>query len=86
MILITHISIALTSLILAGIVYFYPSQNKLRINYIFVALTFISGFYLVFTKKPDHMASVCITGLVYLGLAMFGILSARHKLQEQVNK
>ncbi len=80
MILPIHIIIAVTSLIAAFITYFYPSVKKLRISYFLVALTFVSGFALVWIQKPTHMAQVCITGLIYLGIVSVAVVAAQKKL------
>ena len=83
MILITHIAVALSSLISSGIVFFYPSALKLRIAYILVALTLVSGFYLVLSK-PAHMTQTCIEGLAYLAVVSYAIVSARHRLANTI--
>ena len=79
MILITHIVVAVASLIWTGIAYFYPSKAKLRVAYTLVALMLATGFSLVLSR-PAHMTQTCIEGLVYLAVVSFAIVSARHKL------
>jgi hypothetical protein len=81
MILLTHITVAVASLISTGITYFYPSKAKLNISYVLVALMLITGFYLIITK-PAHMTQTCIEGLVFLGVVSYGLVSARRKLAQ----
>ena len=79
MILLTHIIVALTSLVCAAAAFLYPSRAKLNASYATVALTLISGTYLVISK-PAHLTQTCAEGLVYLGIVSFGIIMARQKL------
>jgi hypothetical protein len=81
--LIPHIIIALSSIGFTGYVFLRPSKNKLYASYILVAATIATGTYLVMLM-PSHMVSSCITGLIYLGVVMSGVLATRHKL-EKVN-
>jgi hypothetical protein len=83
MILSLHITIAISSLISAGVVYFYPSKTRLKVSYILFALTLFTGFYLILSK-PAHIAEVCVTGLVYLGFVSYSIVSARHTLAKVI--
>ena len=79
MALIIHLAIAFGSIGYTSYVYIRPSQSKLNISYFLVALTFLSGFVLMFLK-PVNMAQVCLTGLIYIGFVSFGVISARRKL------
>lgn len=79
MALFLHILIAIGSVFYTGYVFFYPSKTKLRITYISVILTVISGSYLVFLK-PTHMMQACFEGLLYIGVMLFGIIAVRNKL------
>lgn len=79
MILPLHIAIALTSVVYTALVYFAPSEGKLKVSYTLVVLTVASGTWLV-VANPAHMVQSCISGLVYLGVMFFGIALARHKL------
>ena len=76
-----HIIIALSSLVSAGLVFLFPSQLKLNISYVFVALTLITGFDLVLSK-PTHLTQTCIEGLVYLGVVSLAIVSARKSVAD----
>jgi hypothetical protein len=80
MILSFHIFVALTSLIATGLAFVSPSQIKLRVSYGTVALTLISGSYLVATR-PAHLAQSCAVGLAYITISFVGILAARHKFE-----
>ncbi len=84
MLLIFHITVALTGLFYTAYVIFQPSKKRLNGSYVLVALTFVSGFYLVFTK-PAHMLQVCTEGLVYLGAMFAGIIVIRRKIFKQDN-
>jgi hypothetical protein len=79
MILLAHIIIAFTSLLVAGYAWFAPSRHTMRLSYVMVALTLISGTYLVWTA-PAHLAQACTSGLIYLGLVFGALAAARHKL------
>lgn len=79
MILISHITIALLSVAYTTYLYFAPSRNKLRVTYTLVALTVVSGTWLIIAN-PAHMVQSCITGLAYLAIVFFGIALARNKL------
>ena len=79
MILLSHILIAVFSVIYTIYLFFYPSKAKLNIVYALVAFTFITGGYLVFAK-PAHLTQTCISGLVYLAVIMSGVVLVRRKL------
>ncbi len=81
MILIFHILIALSSIAYTSYLFFSPSKSKLRISYALVALTLITGTYLV-ALNPSHIVSACRTGLLYLGVIFFGIFSVQRKLAQ----
>lgn len=79
MTLIVHIIIALSSIGLTTYAYFQPSPARLRRAYAAIALTFISGSYLV-VMTPSHILQACISGLVYLGVVSVVSIAARNKL------
>jgi len=83
MILITHIVVATGSLVSAGILYFYPSKPKLYTTYVLVATMLLTGFYLTLSK-PAHLVQSCITGLAYLAIVSYAIVSARKKLTREI--
>lgn len=79
MTVILHVIIALASIGLASYAYVRPSVSTLRASYVFVGMTFASGFYLVWSS-PAHMIQACMSGLVYLGIISVAIVAARHRL------
>jgi hypothetical protein len=81
-ILIFHILVALSSLVYTGYVFIAPSKSKLHVAYALVALTVISGSYLI-AAQPAHMTQTCTEGLIYLAVVAFGIIAARNKLLSQ---
>lgn len=84
MALLLHLVFAFGSVGFTSYVFVYPSKSKLTVSYALVALTMLSGFFLVFTK-PAHMVEVCTMGLLYVGFVSFGIVSARNKLAGAIN-
>lgn len=83
MILPFHILIALASVGYTTFLYLKPTKGKLFTSYTLVGLTLTSGTYLVITN-PAHLASACVTGLIYTGFTLAGIVSARRKLEVSV--
>jgi hypothetical protein len=79
MVLLTHIVIALTSIIVTSWAFFVPSQAKLRATYVLAGLTLVSGTFLVVSAKA-HLVQACATGLVYLAIVSFGIVATERKL------
>lgn len=67
MTIIIHVLIALTSIILASIACLQPTVAKLRRSYVFIALTFISGFYLVWTTSTP-IDRISLSGIAYLSV------------------
>ncbi len=82
MILLTHIVIALSSLIFTTVAFFTPSETKLRISYGFIAATIGSGTLLVISM-PSHLVSACYSGLTYLGVMLVGIFGIRFRLSHE---
>jgi hypothetical protein len=82
MLLISHIIIALGSILATSITYMTPSPAMLRLSYAMIASTLLSGTLLVVTS-PVHMLQVCISGLTYVALVTVGVLAARRKLALQ---
>ncbi len=79
MLLITHILIALASLVLATLAVMSPSQTKLRGSYGLIALTLASGTVLVVTTGANLLHS-CLTGLVYCATVLALALAAQRRL------
>lgn len=78
MIIALHVAIALASLALTTFAYFQPSAPKLKIAYGLVGLTLASGTYLTITLHT-HILRSCLTGLIYLGVVITGLVAANHK-------
>lgn len=79
MILLAHIIIALSSLFVTAYAFISPSQLTLKASYVFVGLTIASGTYIA-VANPTHMVQACISGLIYTGVVMVGIVAVRRKL------
>lgn len=79
MIIVLHVIIALTSLVWATIGYIRPTNTNLRVSYALIALTFITGFYMVM-MEPAQMLRTCLSGVTYLAIASVGVLLTRRKL------
>jgi predicted ATPase len=79
MTLIIHIIIALLSLVFSAYVFFSPSKSKLRMSYGLVAMTLISGTYLVISTHSPIL-SACTSGLIYLSVVMTATIAAQRKL------
>lgn len=79
MIILIHVLIALSSIVAVSIAFALPSRLKLRISYVTIAATLISGTYLV-VLAPAHMVQACISGLTYTGIVLVGIMATRVRL------
>lgn len=79
MIVLLHVLIALSSIVAVSIAYALPSKSKLRVSYVTIAATLISGTYLV-VIAPSHMVQACTAGLTYTGVVLVGIMATRVKL------
>jgi len=84
MILIFHIAVAISGIIASTLSAFSPSHKKIYVTYSLVGLTFVTGGYLVLSK-PGHLVQSCMTGLVYLAVALSGVLTAHYRLSKQSN-
>jgi hypothetical protein len=79
MILVTHILIALSSVIFTTYLLLRPTEVKLYSSYVLVAATIASGVYLT-VINPASMLRTCTTGLVYVVIVTAGIAIARKRL------
>lgn len=79
MILLIHIVIALSSVACATYVLISPDKKWLRFSYVLVGLTLASGTYLVL-ENPAHMVRACISGIIYVGVIITGLVHAGAKL------
>ena len=79
MILLTHILIAISSMVYTSLLLIQPSRTKLRTSYILIAATLASGTYLTILN-PVHMLRTCTTGLIYVVIVSAGVFIARRAL------
>lgn len=79
MIILLHVLIALSGIIWTTYGYFRPTNVNLRVSYALVALTFTSGFYLVWSE-PAQILHMCLSGLTYLAIVGGGIALSKRKL------
>jgi hypothetical protein len=84
MLLVTHIIIALSSIVFSSALFIAPSRKKLYTSYGLVGLTIATGTDLVITTHARLVPS-CITGLIYLGIVSIGIVAAHFKLATAKN-
>lgn len=85
MILLIHIASAITSLAVAGWLYFRPSNAKLQATYGLTGAMLLTGFYLI-ASEPAHMVQSCITGISFLAAISYGIVAGRNKLVQIATK
>lgn len=67
--LVTHIIIAITSLVVAASGLLWPSQARLNLSYSLIAATIASGTALVIISHSAILHS-CLTGLLYTVAAL----------------
>jgi hypothetical protein len=81
MLVLIHIIIAVSGLVASGLTYVAPSAVKLKLSYVLVALTFISGTYLVLASDSS-IKSACLSGIVYLSAVMLLLSGAKKQIGE----
>ena len=84
-ILLTHIIIALSSLVVASIVFFKPSIKKIGVSYGFIIGTVASGTALLIAN-PSSILHTCLSGLFYLTVVTLVTIATHvrmRKLAEQ---
>ena len=79
MLILIHVIIALSSIALSTFSAFVPSKRRINLSYALIAATLITGTYLVVSLNTP-MLRACATGLVYLSVALSGVLVGQHKL------
>lgn len=79
MILALHIAVAMAGILSSLIAFISPSKRKIQLSFIFSALTFASGTFLII-NEPAHMVQACIMGIFYLGITLSLGIGARNKL------
>ena len=78
MIILMHVIIALTSIVLSTVSAFTPSRGRIISSYVLIALTLATGTYLVISMHTP-MLRACATGLVYLAIALSGVLVGQRR-------
>ncbi len=63
--LLTHIIIAVSSIVLASIVFFKPSIKRFAASYGFIIATVASGTLLL-VLNPSNILHTCLSGLFYV--------------------
>jgi hypothetical protein len=85
MLVLAHVSIALFSIFFSTYTFFVPSKLKIHVGQGLIAATLSSGTYLVISTH-SNMLSACMSGLIYLAIVSFAIVSASKKLAIQENR
>jgi hypothetical protein len=81
MLLLFHIFIAVVSLVFSSYMYLHPVKSKLRITYISVAFTILSGILLLI-NYPNAVMQTCFSGALYLGTVLVYTTAAKNKLSQ----
>jgi hypothetical protein len=79
MVVILHILIAISSLLAVTYSLIRPSAKLVTVNYISIAATVLSGFFLVIFE-PARMLHTCVAGLMYLAVAVTLSIAAQARL------
>jgi hypothetical protein len=79
MLLISHLIIALSSLVAATAAVIYPSYSKLKLSYLLTAATIATGTALVIVTHSPLLSS-CLAGLTYTAVALSLIVAAQKRL------
>jgi hypothetical protein len=85
MLLVLHILVALSGIVMSSFSLISPSLPKIRFSYGLVMLTVLSGAVIVITKHLSIL-SVCLSGLLYVGFTVSGLIAASHRLAKQSQK
>lgn len=80
--LISHISIAICSLVITTLTAFLPSAFKVKLSSYMIALTLVSGTALVILSHQPILSS-CLSGLIYLAFAMTGVIVGARRLAKK---
>lgn len=81
-ILILHIVLAITSLIVTGILIFSPSKRKINYTFLLFLGTLISGTYMIFTMNVNILVT-CMEGLAFMAVVLGGIAIARKRIAKK---
>ncbi|MBX4190602.1 hypothetical protein KW794_00780 [Candidatus Saccharibacteria bacterium] len=85
MLLVLHIIVALLGISLTTYAFFSPSAYKIKVSYLMVLLTIASGTVMVI-KEHLNILSLCLSGLLYVGFTVSGLIAASHRLAKQTQK
>lgn len=78
MVLLTHIVIALSSVIFASYVMMRPSQAKFYVSYGLVAATLVTGTILT-VQNASHLLQACASGIMYVSIVTALTVAAQKK-------
>jgi hypothetical protein len=79
MLLLTHVIIAISSIMYTAYLLVRTSKKRLQASYILCGLTLITGTALVWTSHSP-LVPACVSGLVYFGFISSVVIAARKKL------
>ncbi len=79
MLLLSHIIIALLTLVIVSLAYCKPSAKILQLNYLSAGLTLATGTVLTILN-PSHLVQSCLTGIAYFSVVSLVAWLARRKL------
>jgi hypothetical protein len=85
MLLLTHIISALLSIAFSTFAFFAPTKDRIRGSYRLVVLTLLSGTIIII-KEHVSLLSVCLSGLLYIGYTVSGLIIASKRLAKQEQK
>lgn len=77
--LLTHITIAILSVVQASVALALPSRQKLQAVYVLIAATLTTGTYLV-VQTHASLVSSCVSGLLYLVVVLGLSAAAQYRL------
>jgi hypothetical protein len=83
MILLTHIIIALASVLFSSLTFFTPSIKKLAIGYGLILGTIASGTVLIVTASASILHA-CISGLVYTTIITLVTIATHVRIRRAV--
>ena len=78
-----HIFMTIVSLFFAGYMAMHPVKTKLRITYIAILCTVISGISLV-VQNPEALLSTITSGILYAATVTICMTTARQRLGQTV--
>jgi hypothetical protein len=82
MLLVLYIIAALSGIGLSTYSFISPTDGRIKSAYAMVMLTVLSGTIIII---KDHLSilSVCLSGLLYIGFTVSGLIAAQHRLTKQ---